>query len=167
MYRFKEVLEHSSAELIVLCGGDMTFRVRDLDKFLPYADLADVLNGTRCMEQLRDYSMQLSTFICFGNFFVGKPLELKHLCRETFTDVGTASKLVGRKSLEPRLPELNPEVNLEFNAPSMDDALTRGVRLVECPIAFHPRVCSSKGGNVNNRRALMVGQRMLWGLGFA
>src|SRR5258707_15442456 len=102
----------------------------------------------------------------YGNFFVGKLLELKLLGRGTFTDVGTTYKLVRRKSLERLLPELNPEVNLEFNAHFMDVALARGVRIVECPITFHPRVGLSKGGNVNNGRALMVGLRMLWGLCF-
>ena len=167
VYRcFQEALEQSSAELIVLCEGDMTFRARDLDKFLAYADHAEVVNGTRIVEQLRDYSTQLSTFMYYGNFFVGKLLELKHLGRGTFTDVGTTYKLVRRKSLERLLPELNPEVNLEFNAHFMDVALARGVRIVECPITFHPRVGLSKGGNVNNGRALMVGLRMLWGLCF-
>jgi uncharacterized glyoxalase superfamily protein PhnB len=167
VYRcFQEALERSSAELIVLCEGDMTFRARDLDKFLAYVDHAEVVNGTRIVEQLRDYSTQLSTFMYYGNFFVGKLLELKHLGRGTFTDVGTTYKLVRRKSLERLLPELNPEVNLEFNAHFMDVALARGVRIVECPITFHPRVGLSKGGNVNNGRALMVGLRMLWGLCF-
>ena len=167
VYRcFQEALEQSSAELIVLCEGDMTFRARDLDKFLAYADHADVVNGTRIVEQLRDYSTQLSTFMYYGNFFVGKLLELKHLGRGTFTDVGTTYKLVRRKSLERLLPELNPEVNLEFNAHFMDVALARGIRIVECPITFHPRVGVSKGGNVNNGRALKVGLRMLWGLCF-
>jgi glycosyl transferase family 2 len=167
VYRcFQEALEQSNAELIVLCEGDMTFRARDLDKFLAYADHADVVNGTRIVEQLRDYSTQLSTFMYYGNFFVGKLLELKHLGRGTFTDVGTTYKLVRRESLERLLPYLNPEVNLEFNAHFMDVALARGVRIVECPITFHPRVGVSKGGNVNNGRALMVGLRMLWGLCF-
>jgi len=144
----------------------MTFRASDLDKFLAYADHAEVVNGTRIVEQLRDCSTQLSTFMYYGNFFVGKLLELKHLGRETFTDVGTTYKLVRRKSLERLLPQLNPEVHLEFDAHFMDVALARGVRMVECPITFHPRVGVSKGGNVNNGRALTVGLRMLWGLCF-
>ena len=41
-----------------------------------------------------------------------------------------------------------------------------GERLVECPITFHPRVGVSKGGNVNNWRALKVGLRMILGLCF-
>jgi Glycosyl transferase family 2 len=164
VYRcFKEALSEDG-ELIVLCEGDMTFRAADIDKLLAYIDHADVVNGTRIVEQLRDYSTQLSTFMYYGNFFVGKLLELKHLGRGTFTDVGTTYKLLRRDSLVRLMPRLNPAVNMEFNAHFLDTALGSGERLVECPITFHPRVGVSKGGNVNNGRALKVGLRMILGL---
>jgi len=166
VYRcFNEALSEDG-ELIVLCEGDMTFRARDIDKLLAYIEHADVVNGTRIVEQLRDYSTQLSTFMYYGNFFVGKLLELKHLGRGTFTDVGTTYKLIRRDSLVRLMPRLNPAVNMEFNAHFMDMALATGERLVECPITFHPRVGASKGGNVNNLRALKVGVRMILGLCF-
>ena len=65
---------NENGQLIVLCEGDMTFRARDLEKLLAYIDHADVVNGTRIVEQLREYSTQLSTFMFYGNFFVGKLL---------------------------------------------------------------------------------------------
>jgi hypothetical protein len=165
VYRcFQEALAQENSDLIVLCEGDMTFRARDLEKLLAYIDHADVVNGTRIVEQLREYSTQLSTFMYYGNFFVGKLLEIKHLGRGTFTDVGTTYKLVRRKSLERLMPRLDPEINLEFNAHFLDTALATGERVVECPITFHPRVGLSKGGNVNDGRALKVGLRMIWGL---
>jgi cellulose synthase/poly-beta-1,6-N-acetylglucosamine synthase-like glycosyltransferase len=162
----REALAQTDLDLIVLCEGDSTFRANDLDKLLAYIDHADIVNGTRIAEQLRDYTTQLSTFMYYGNFFVGKLLELKHLGRGTFTDVGTTYKLIRRRSLERLLPLLNPEVNLEFNAHFLDTALAAGERVVECPITFHPRVGESKGGNTNNFRALRVGLRMIWGLCF-
>jgi hypothetical protein len=164
VYRcFKEAL-NEEGELIVLCEGDMTFRANDLEKFLAYIDDVDVVNGTRIVEQLRDYSTQLSTFMYYGNFFVGKLLELKHLGRGTFTDVGTTYKLVRRESLQRLMPVLNPKINMEFNAHFLDTALAIGERLVECPITFHARVGASKGGNANNSRALKVGLGMIRGL---
>ena len=166
VYRcFQEALRaEENSELIVLCEGDLTFRAADLEKLLAYIDHGDIINGTRIVEQLRDYSTQLSTFMYYGNFFVGKLLELKHLGRGTFTDVGTTYKLVRRSGLERLMPHLNPAVNLEFNAHFLDTALRIGERVVECPITFHPRVGVSKGGNVNNVRALAVGLRMISGL---
>jgi len=166
VYRcFKEALSEDG-ELIVLCEGDMTFRAADIEKLTAYIERADVVNGTRIVEQLRDYSTQLSTFMYYGNFFVGKMLELKHLGRGTFTDVGTTYKLLRRDSLLRLMPQLNPAVNMEFNAHFLDTALTRGEKLVECPITFHPRVGASKGGNASNLRALKVGLRMIAGLCF-
>lgn len=166
VYRcFQEALAEDG-QLIVLCEGDMTFRAKDLEKLVAYIDHADIVNGTRIVEQLREYSTQLSTFMYYGNFAVGKLLELKHLGRGTFTDVGTTYKLARRESLTRLMPLLNPDINLEFNAHFLDTALTSGERLVECPITFHARVGVSKGGNVNNARALRVGLRMIWGLCF-
>jgi hypothetical protein len=165
VYRcYQEALRYPN-ELIILCEGDRTFRAHDIDKLLAYIDHAHIVNGTRIVEQLRDYNTQLSTFMFYGNFFVGKLLELKHFGHGTFTDVGTTFKLLRRDSLERVMPVLNAGVNLEFNAHFLDVALTCGERLVECPITFHPRVGVSKGGNTNNFRALKVGLAMIWGLG--
>jgi glycosyltransferase involved in cell wall biosynthesis len=166
VYRcFQEALQ-TGASLIVLCEGDMTFRAKDLEKLIAYIDHADIVNGTRIVEQLRARTTQLSTFMYYGNFFVGKLLELKHLGRGTFTDVGTTYKLIRRDSLVRLMPLLNPAINLEFNAHFLDVALANGERLVECPITFHPRIGASKGGNVNDLRALRVGLRMIAGLCF-
>jgi hypothetical protein len=166
VYRcFEEGLREGD-ELIVLCEGDMTFRARDIEKLVAYIDQADIVNGTRIVEQLREYDTQLSTFMYYGNFFVGKLLELKHLGRGTMTDVGTTYKLLRRGSLERLMPQLDPAINLEFNAHFLDVAMGSGECVVECPITFHPRVGASKGGNVNNLRALKVGVRMIRGLCF-
>ncbi len=100
----------------------------------------------------------------YGNFFVGKLLEVKHLGRGTFTDVGTTYKVLRRDALERLLPHLNSNVNLEFNTHFLDTALRIGTIVVECPVTFHPRVGISKGGNVNNLRALSVGLRMIRGI---
>jgi hypothetical protein len=165
VYRcFQEALNCADAEIIVLCEGDSTFRARDIDKFMAYLPHAEIVNGTRIVEQLRAYDTQLNTFMYYGNFFVGKLLEIKHLGRGTFTDVGTTYKVMRRGALERLLPYLNPKINLEFNAHFMDTALRIGTIVVECPITFHPRIGTSKGGNVNTRRAIAVGLRMMKGI---
>lgn len=163
---FVEALRLDDTELIVLCEGDMTFRAFDLEKLLAYAPHADIVNGTRIAERLRQYATQLSTFMYYGNLFVAKLLEAKHLGRSTLTDVGTTYKLCRRRVLRSLLPQLRPDVNLEFNAHFLDVALDNAFFVVECPITFHPRVGVSKGGNVNNTRALKVGSRMIRGIVF-
>ena len=102
----------------------------------------------------------------YGNLFVAKLLEAKHLGRSTLTDVGSTYKLCHRPALIALLPRLNPAINLEFNAHFMDMALADGLIIVECPVTFHQRVGISKGGNTDNLRALKVGLGMIRGLTF-
>jgi cellulose synthase/poly-beta-1,6-N-acetylglucosamine synthase-like glycosyltransferase len=154
----------TDTELTLLCEGDMTFRSYDIEKFLAYMPHADIVNGTRISEQLRAHRTQLTNFMYYGNFFAGKLLELKHIGRGTFTDLGTTYKLCRNSALERLLPLMNPGINLEFNAHFLDIALGNGTRIVECPITFHNRVGISKGGNASNWRALNVGARMITGI---
>jgi hypothetical protein len=167
VYRcFEEALRYDDTTHVVLCEGDRTFRAFDLDKFAAYLPHAEIVNGTRIVEQLRAYDTQLSTFMYYGNFFAGKLLEFKHLGQGTFTDVGTTYKVIRRESLQRIMPQLDPGVSFEFNCHFLDVALDQEFSILECPITFHPRVGVSKGGNANNFLALRVGCRMILGLCF-
>lgn len=159
-----EAAAFTDTDLVVLCEGDRTFRAFDIEKLIAYIPHADIVNGTRTVEPLRHHLTQLSTFMFYGNIFVGKLLEAKHLGRGTITDVGTTYKICRRGPLEFLLPKLDPSVNLEFNAHFLDIAMREGLVLIECPITFHPRVGISKGGNVSNLRGFTVGSRMILGL---
>lgn len=161
-----EAARFEDTDLVVLCEGDLTFRAYDIEKLLAYAPHSDIVNGTRTAEPLRQPVTQLSTFMYYGNVFVGKLLEAKHLGRGTITDVGTTYKLCRRDRLLDFLPRLNPSVNLEFNAHFLDTALAEGHVMVECPVTFHKRVGVSKGGNINNLRGLSVGLSMIRGIVF-
>ncbi len=156
----------SDTDLTLLCEGDMTFRAYDIDKLLSFTPHADIVNGTRIVEQLRAPCTQVTTFIYYGNFFTAKLLEAKHVGTGTLSDVGTTYKLCRNDAIRRLLPLLIPEINLEFNAHFLDRALANGFSVVECPVTFHPRVGVSKGGNVSNRRALAVGLRMIFGILF-
>lgn len=167
VYRcYEEALRSGASDLIVLCEGDRTFRAADIDKLISYSPHADIVNGTRIVEALRERKTQLTTFMFYGNLFVAKLLEAKHLGKGTLTDVGTTYKLIRRDALERLMPFLNPAVNLEFNAHFIDIALEKGMTFIECPITFHPRVGVSKGGNTDNMRALKVGLNMIRGVTF-
>ena len=166
VYRCYSEALNSGAELIVLCEGDRTFRAADIDKLLSFAPHADIVNGTRIVEMLRERNTQLSTFMYYGNLFVAKLLEAKHLGRATLTDVGSTYKLIRADALRKLMPKLDPSVNLPFNAHFMDMALANETSLIECPITFHPRVGVSKGGNTNNKRAMAVGFGMMRGVTF-
>ena len=160
----REALKFEDTELTLLCEGDRTFRAADIEKFLAYIPHADVVNGSRIVEQLQDRNTQLSLYMHYGNLFAGKVLELKHLGMVSLTDVGTTYKLCRNPALRGLMDRLNPAINLEFNAYFLDTALKAGLRILECPITFYPRVGTSKGGNVNNRIATSLGLRMLLGI---
>jgi hypothetical protein len=86
--------------------------------------------------------------------------------KRTFADVGSTYKILRRGSPHRLLPALNPEVNLEFNADFLDTELACGFSIPECPITLHPRVGRSKGGDVNDFRAVKVGLKMILGVMF-
>ena len=168
VYRaLQEGLAQPDTDLTLLCEGDMTFRAFDIDKFMAYIPHSEIVNGTRIVEQLRDRETQLSTFMYYGNFVVGKLLEAKYVGQGTFTDVGTTYKLCRNGALRQLLPQLDSDVNLEFNAHFLDSALRQRISLVECPITFHKRLGESKGGNTDNMKALRVGMRMIRGILFS
>jgi uncharacterized glyoxalase superfamily protein PhnB len=159
-----EAARYDDTELVALCEGDRTFRAADIEKLVAYIPHCDIVNGTRTVEPLRERNTQLTTFMYYGNVFVGKLLEAKHLGLGTITDVGTTYKLCRREALLQLLPRLNPAINLEFNAHLMDIALAEGLSIVECPVTFHQRVGQSKGGNASNLRGLAVGLRDIIGI---
>lgn len=161
-----EAAKFTDTQCIVLCEGDCTFRAYDIEKLIAYAPHGDIVNGTRTVEPLRQYRTQLSTFLYYGNVFVAKLLEAKHLGRSTITDVGTTYKLCRRDTLVKLLGSLDPRVNLEFNAHFLDHALRSGHVVLECPVTFHRRVGASKGGNSSNMSGFKVGMRMICGILF-
>jgi len=161
-----EGLKCNDSEIICLCEGDMTFRSADLDKFMSYIDHADIVNGTRIVDQLQEAGTQITTFIHYGNFAVAKLLESKYLGSVTLTDVGTTYKVIRKSSLKKLLPKLNKNINLEFNPHFLEEAIKNNLAIVECPINFYPRVGVSKGGNVSNQIAFNLGLRMIKGIIF-
>lgn len=162
-----EGIKFNDTKFTLLCEGDLTFRAFDVDKFLAYIPHADIVNGTRVVDQLKCANTQLSTFMYYGNFFVAKLLEMKHIGKCTLSDVGTTYKLCRNSALKKLLPILNPHINLEFNPYFLDHAIELGLEVVECPITFHRRVGESKGGNKSNFIAFKLGIRMIMGILFS
>ena len=167
VYRaLSEGVNFNDTFLTVLCEGDMTFRAIDIEKLLAYIPHADIVVGTRIVEQLQDSGTQITLFVHYGNFFVGKLLEMKHLGMVSLTDVGTTYKICRNDILKTLLPQLDSSVNLEFNPYFIDKALLEGAKIVECPITFYKRVGQSKGGNASNFIAYKLGMRMIYGILF-
>ncbi len=143
----------------------MTFRAADIDKFLAYIPHADIVNGTRIVEQLRESRTQLTTFMYYGNFFVGKLLEAKHLGQGTFTDVGhdlqAVPELGAPHAAAGARPGGQPGVQRPF--PRRGAAIT-AIPMVECPITFHRGWREQGRQHRATARAFKVGLRMILGI---
>ena len=161
-----EAANYEDTGLVVLCEGDMTFRSHDIPKFLAYIIHAEVVNGTRIVEQLQDSNTQVTNFIHYGNFAVAKLLEMKMLGDVTLSDVGTTYKMIRRQALLDILPRLNDDVNLEFNAHFIETCVTYRHPVLEIPITFYPRVGLSKGASASLWSAMKIGIRMIFGILF-
>lgn len=166
VYRVLEELAKVDSEFVVICEGDMTFRAEDISKLIAYANNCDVVMGTRICDQLQSPKTQLSIFMHFGNFFVGKLLESKYLGSCNITDVGCTFKLFRRRIILDLLKNLNRNINLEFNAHLLEVLISSGYCCVEVPITFHQRYGFSKGGNRSNYAAIKVGLAMIIGIIF-
>jgi len=164
----RALLEASSFEdtnISVLCEGDMSFRSYDIDKMYTYIQHADIVNGTRTVDKLQDGSSQLTSFINYGNIYAGKLLEMKYFGSCNLTDVGTTFKMCRNDALDGIINSLNPKnINHEMNPYFMDNALSKGYDIIECPVSFHKRIGYSKGGNVSSYAAFKLGLRMIWGI---
>lgn len=159
-----EGAKYDDTSLTLLTEGDMTFRSSDIDKFIAYIPHADIVNGTRIAEQLRESNTQMTTFIYYGNFFVAKLLELKNVGKCSLSDVGTTYKLCRNSALRKVLPKVSSKINHEFNPQFIDIVIQNNIILIECPITFYKRVGESKGGNKNNFAAFIIGMRMIFGI---
>ena len=164
VFRCLKELSKAKTDLVVICEGDYTFRAGDLEKFIAYASNSDCVMGSRISEQLQNGNTQLSIFMHFGNYFVGKLLESKYLGSVNISDVGCTYKMFRRDSLALILPFLNPVINLSFNVHLIEVIMLKGLRCVEIPITFHKRIGISKGGNKSTFAALKVGLQMLFGI---
>ena len=161
-----EAVKYEDCDIVCLCEGDRTFRSYDLQKLMAYLPHADIVNGTRIVEQLQESSTQLTTFMHYGNFAVAKLLEFKYLGDVTLSDVGATYKLIRRDALLKIIPKLSPHINLEFNPYFLETAIYNSFSVLECPITFYPRVGISKGGNQSNWTAFKLGMSIIFGILF-
>ena len=101
---FNEVLK-TDANIVALTECDGTFNAYDITKMIPYLDNCDMVVGTRIIQVLTEKGNQNGMFNTWGNFFIGKLIQLKyfsllHMGVTSFTDVGCGHKCIRRDGLE-------------------------------------------------------------------
>lgn len=158
-------LDHTPAEFIVLCEGDMTFYADDLEKMLPYMAECDMVLGTRTTRILTQHGSQMDWFMAWGNLFLAFLIRLRYwdstfLGRTRLTDVGCTFRVIRREALE-RIGEQLKVGGYYFSPHMILIALRNGLSVVEVPIRFRERVGMSKGAGGSRSRALGIGLQMV------
>lgn len=138
----KMALLSASTDYVVITESDGTFRARDLYKFLSYAPEFDVVFGTRTSKTCIWSGANMGWFLRYGNWAVAKLLEYLHN-GPCLTDVGCTYKLLRRESIRDIADYLTVGGS-HFSPELMLVAIRLGLRCVEIPVHYRPRVGISK-----------------------
>lgn len=159
------VLDHSPAEIIALCEGDMTFFAADLEKMLPYLSDCDLVLGSRTTRTLTRAGSQMDWFMTWGNLFLAFLIRLRYwdttfVGRAGLTDVGCTYRVIRRDALARIMSQLT--VGGHYFSPHMIlVSLRNGLSIVEIPVRFRERVGLSKGAGGSRSRAVRIGFEMI------
>lgn len=160
-YALMRGLKEASGDLIITVEADGTFVSRDIEKFLLYSRDFEVVFGTRTSRAAIWSGAFMPFPVRFGNWAWAKYLEVIHN-GPTLTDVGCTYKLFSRRALD-KIIDLFPisDGSGTFSPELMIWCLRRGLRPIEIPVLFCPRVGQSMytGGIYKSAR---LGLRMLW-----
>ena len=170
---FNEVLK-TDANIVALTECDGTFNAYDITKMIPYLDNCDMVVGTRIIQVLTEKGNQNGMFHTWGNFFIGKLIQLKyfsllHMGVTSFTDVGCGYRCIRRDGLEKIIGQIRNDYlnkidedgwmfNPYINLCSVDNEL----KTVEIPITFNRRSGISKSGSDEKSKGFKLGLRMIW-----
>jgi glycosyltransferase involved in cell wall biosynthesis len=151
-------LSEARGDLIVLSEPDGTFAPTDIIKLLAFADDFDLVLGTRTTREMIWEGANMGWFLRLGNYGVAKLVEVL-FNTPSLTDVGCTMRLIRREALR----VLEPHFTIggsQFNPEMVILAKAAGLRFVEVPLNYQPRVGTS---SVTGSKlvALRVGLSML------
>jgi Glycosyl transferase family 2 len=161
----RHALDHTDADAIVLCEGDLTFYGDDLGKFTPYLADCDLVVGTRNTRTLTREGSQMDWFMAWGNLYLAILIRLSYwnwafLGRVQLTDVGCTYRVIRREALGRIIDKLTVGSH-HFSPHMILVALHEHLAVTEVPIKFRRRVGKSKGAGGNRMTALKVGLAMI------
>ncbi len=155
----KEARKHGN--IVCLVEGDQTFFATDLKKLAAYIENVDMVVGTRTTMEIVTADSQMTTFMQAGNLFVAKLVQLRYWGKLRLTDVGCTYRLIRPEALDRIIGDLYVTQN-DFSPHMILVALSHGLKVIECPIAFRKRVGESKGVGSDIIKGLKNGFSMIW-----
>ncbi len=154
-------LDHALGEILVVVEADHSFRSKDLGKLLEYLKDADMAIGTRTTRQLIEQGTNMHGVVRWANVAAGKVLELLWWGQEPrFTDVGCTYRALWRDTwvrIRPEITGIGPELSPEM----MIEVLQAGMRIVEVPVSYHPRLGGASQHSADYRSLARTALKML------
>ena len=152
-------IDHSAADLIVLCEPDGTFSGHDLVKLLAYSEDVPVVFGTRTSREFIWAGANMGRFLRWGNWAVAKMTEL--LFNTTIlTDMGCTQRLISREAMDLIRRHLTIGGS-HFGPQMLLEAIAHGIPFTEIPMNYKARVGeSSVTGDL--WKAWCLGWRMIF-----
>jgi len=151
-------LKEAKCDYIIISEPDGTFSANDIYRLLVYAEEFDMVLGTRTSKTCIWEGANMGHFLKWGNWVVAKMLEFL-FNGPSLTDVGCTMRLIEKKALGKIIGKFT--VGGSHFLPEMTIlAILNGLKVVEIPLNYMPRVGKSKitGRKV---RAFKVGLRMM------
>jgi glycosyltransferase involved in cell wall biosynthesis len=152
-------LSEADTDYIVLCEPDGTFMAQDVYKLLSYAHQFEMVMGTRTTRELIWQAANMTWFLRWGNYAVGKSLQML-FNGPSLSDCGCTFRLVRRELAA----EMNPVLSVgasHFLPEMVILALLMGAPIIEIPLNYRGRVGESKitgslGGTLRTGTMMMV-----------
>ena len=135
-------MAEASGDLIVLAEPDGTFVADDVHKLLAYSNEVDLVLGTRTTRELIWDDANMTPFLRWGNWAVAKMLQVL-FNTPSLSDCGCTLRLVHKEALE-RFRESLTVGSSHFLPEMVILARLAGLRILEVPVNYHPRVGTSK-----------------------
>lgn len=151
-------MREATGDYIVISEPDGTFLGRDIFKLLAYVDDFDVVYGSRTARTFIWRGANMGAALRWGNWGVAKLMEF--LFNSTnLTDVGCTMRLIRRDALA-RMQDHFTVGGSAFGPEMMLLSLLRGLRVIQVPVNYLPRVGESSVTG-DTRKAVVLGFWMI------
>lgn len=136
-------LKEATGDLIVMCEADGTADPEDIHKFLLYSDDFPVVLSTRTSRSAIWSGAFMPFPVRFGNWFWAKVIEVLFNA-PVLTDVGCTYKLISRDALR-TIEKFFPlsDGDGKFSPEFMIWVIRSGIKIIEIPVMFRPRIGKS------------------------
>jgi len=142
-YAFQKAIKSATSDYVLVCEPDGTFKASDIERFLVYSRDFDVVIGTRTSQIGALSGASMGILRKFANVIEAKTIEVL-FDSVALTDVGCAYKLFKRSALNKIIPLWKNQKTALFNTELTLLTVALGIKFVEIPITYAPRVGRSQ-----------------------